>query len=50
MGGEGGREGERELQKWRVRWKEGREKKGGREAGIGRGGKSSKGDGKKRKK
>ena len=27
---------------------EGREKKGGREAGIGRGGKSSKGDGKEK--
>ena len=44
----GGGEGERELQKWRVRWKE-RERKGGREAGIGRGGKSSKGDGKERR-
>ena len=29
---------------------EGRERKGGREAGVGGGGKSSKGDGKKRKK
>ena len=28
---------------------EGRERKGGREAGIGRGGKSSKGDGKERR-